>query len=152
MKASWTANARLTVRRHDHHMNETTRPQLEIVRVLLLVQGAVLLATALEALLFGIAFMGAPGLPFLLSGAAAAAVLVGRARVRPDRGARVLLVVEGLVLVSFGIDTALALFVTHGAPPAVAILTRFALPVAVLALLRRSVAPSPSITAVEGGA
>jgi hypothetical protein len=152
MKASWTANGRLTVRRHDPLMSEATRPQLDVVRVLLLLQGAVLLATALEALLFGIAFMGAPGLPFLLSGGAAAAVLLGRARLGPDRDARLLLAVEGLILVTFGIDTALAFFITHGAPPAVAILTRFALPIAVLALLRRSTTAPSTIRALEGGA
>ncbi len=152
-------------------MNETTRQQLlpiplhqrswdaagllDVVRVLLLLQGAVLLATTLEALLFGIAFTGMPGAPFLLSGASALAVLVGRARLRPDRNARVVYAVEGVVLVTFAIDTALALFIAHAAPPVVAILTRFALPVAVIALLRRSTlaagAAAPSAI-TEGGA
>ena len=121
--------------------------------MVLLLQGGVLLATTLEALLFGIALMGAPGLPLLLSGAAAAAVLVGRARVRPDRGARVLMVVEGAVLVTFAIDTALAFFIAHGAPPAVAILTRFMVPLAVIALLRRSTGSAGVLAAkiTEGG-
>lgn len=153
-----------------YRMNDTTRPQLlpiplhqrswdragllDIARVLLLLQGGVLLATTLEALLFGIAFTGMPGTPFLLSGASALAVLVGRARLRPDRNARVVYAVEGVVLVTFAIDAALAFFITHGAPPAVAILTRFVLPVAIIGLLRRSTfaagAHAPITT--EGGA
>ena len=121
-----------------HQRSWDSAALLDVVRVLLLLQGAVLLATTLEAFLFGLAFTGMPGAPFLLSGATALAVLVGRARLRPDRNARVVYAVEGVVLVTFAIDSALALFIAHGAPPVVAILTRFALPVAVIALLRRS--------------
>ena len=149
-------------------MNETARPQtpatadraslLEIVRVLLLLQGAVLLATTLEAFLFGLAFMGTPGLSFLLSGSAALAVLVGRARLRPEPtpSARVIQAIEVVLIITFAIDLTLALFITRGAPPAVAVLTRFALPVAVIALLRRSTGAarrsSPARIAIEGGA
>ena len=113
----------------------------EVVGVLLLVQGAILVATAIEALFWSLAFPGAGGGPFLLSASAAVALLVARARLRPERSwsRRAVLVVEGVILVSLGIDASLAVFITHAAPPAVAIATRLIIPVAVIALLRSEV-------------
>lgn len=113
---------------------------LDVVRVLLLVQGAVLLATALEALIWSVAFPGASGLMFVFTAAAAIALLVGRARLRAGSGAgrRLVYFVECTLVVTIAIDTALALGITGSAPPLMALLTRFALPLGVIALLRRS--------------
>lgn len=134
----------------------TSRDLLEVARVLLLLQGAVLLATTVEALIWGIAFAGGGGLPFLVSGAAAAVIVVARARLRPDRrwSRRLVYVVEGFTLATFGIDTALAIALTGAVPPAVAILTRLVLPIGVIALLRRSArrkeTPATQMTLLEG--
>ena len=113
-------------------------PRSDMLRVILLLQGAVLLVTTVEAAVFGAAFAGAPGTPFLLS--AAATVVIFAARARIDAAGpwprRLLYVVEGSLIASIGVDTAFSLFVTHGAPPLIAALTRFVLPLAVVALLR----------------
>lgn len=110
----------------------------ELLRVLLLLQGAILVVTTVEAAIYGAAFAGAPGVPFLLSAGATAAVFLARARIdgqgRWPRG--LLYLVEGSLIASIGMDTAFSLFVTHGAPPMIAALTRFVLPLAVIALLR----------------
>jgi len=134
----------------------TSGDLLEVVRVLLLLQGAVLVATTVEALIWGIAFAGGGGLPFLVSGAAAAVILVARARLRPDRrwSRRLVYVVEGFTLATFAIDTVLSIALTVAVPPAVAILTRLVLPIAVIALLRRSAGgketPATQMTLLEG--
>lgn len=134
----------------------TSRDLLEVARVLLLLQGAVLLATTVEALIWGIAFAGGGGLPFLVSGAAAAVIVVARARLRPDRrwSRRLVYVVEGFTLATFAIDTVLAVALTGAVPPAVAILTRLVLPIGVIALLRRSArrkeTPATQMTLLEG--
>lgn len=113
---------------------------LEVARVLLLLQGWVLVATTIEAMVWGVAFAGAAGVPLLLSGAAALVILVARARLRPDRRRtrRVVYGVEAFTLVFFGLDLALAIALTGTPPPAVAILTRFVLPLSVIYLLRQS--------------
>lgn len=113
---------------------------LEVVRVLLLVQGAILVATTIEALIFGAAFAGAAGPSFLLSAASAATLLVARVRLRADRPwiRRLVYVVECVILLTLALDAALASLITGAVPPAVALLTRFVLPLAVIALLRRS--------------
>ena len=121
-------------------MNILRRPAedlLEVVRVLLLVQASILVATTIEALIFGLAFAGAPGPSFLLSAAAAATLLVARARLRADRRwtERLVYIVEGVTVASLAIDTLLALLITGHAPPAVALLTRLVLPVTVVALI-----------------
>jgi hypothetical protein len=117
-----------------------TEDSLDIGRVLLLLQGSILIATTIEALIWGIAFAGGGGLPFLVSGAAAAAILFARARLRANRRKtrRFVYVVEGFTIASLAIDAALAIALTGAFPPAVAILTRFVLPISVIVLLRRS--------------
>ena len=111
---------------------------LDVVRVLLLLQGAILIANTLEAGLFAIAFSGGLTPTVLMTAAAAIAVLLSRARLdRGGRARRTVYVVEGIVLAMLGIDTALSLIVTHAAVPPVAILTRFVLPLSILALLGR---------------
>jgi hypothetical protein len=113
---------------------------LDVVRVLLLVQGAILLATTIEALIWSIAFPGASGVMLVLTAATAAALLVSRARLRAGsrRGRRTLYVVESVLVVTIAIDTALAIGITASLPPPVALLTRFVLPHTFIALLRRT--------------
>ena len=123
-------------------MEDTRRAEdlLDVVRVLLLVQGAILLATTIEALIWSVAFPGASGVVLVLTAATAAALLVSRARLRTGnrRGRRIAYVVECALIVTIAIDTALAIGITGSVPPPVALLTRFVLPLAVIALLRRT--------------
>ena len=130
---------------HVHHrrVDTTRRPTdelLDVARVLLLVQGAVLVATTIEALIWSLIFPGAAGTPFLLSGVAAVLILVAGARLRADRSRtrRIVYVVETVILVNLVIDLALAVVVTGHVPPIVALLTRFVLPLSVIGLLRQS--------------
>lgn len=140
-------------------MDTNKRPAddlLDLARVLLLVQGWVLVATTIESLVWGIAFAGAAGVPVLLSGAAAALVLVGRARLHAGRpwSRRLVYAAQGSLLAFLAIDLALAVALTGTPPPAVALLTRFVLPVSVIFLLRRSARPAAPRTvtnaALEG--
>ena len=121
--------------------------------MLLLLQGSILVVTTIEAFVFGLAFAGAPGAPALMSAAAAVALLVARVRLRADRaGARRLVyVIEGVVLATFALDTALALLIAHRSLPVVAALTQFVMPVSLIALLGRSTraAAGPPLPAVS---
>lgn len=124
-------------------MNRTRQPAddfLDVARVLLLLQGSILVATTIEAVIWGMAFAGAAATPSLLSGGAAVVILVARARLRADRRwtRRLVYGVEGFTLAFFALDLALAIALTGTPPPAVALLTRFVLPVAVIFLLRQS--------------
>ena len=113
---------------------------LDVVRVLLLAQGAILVATTIEATVWGVAFSGAPGVPMLMSGAAAAIVLIARLRISADRptSRRLVYAVECVVLVTFVFETALAIALAGALPPVAAVLTQLALPLSVVALLRRA--------------
>jgi len=113
---------------------------LDVARVLLLLQGSILVATTIESLIWGVAFAGAAAAPLLLSGAAAVLILVSRARLRADRRWTRKLVygVQGFTLVFLALDLALAIALTGTPPPAVALLTRFVLPVSVIYLVRQS--------------
>jgi hypothetical protein len=116
-----------------------TSDVLELLRVLLLVQGAILVASAIETFAFSLVFGSAAAA--LLTAAAAVALLVSRARLTASRSARrVVRAIEVIVLLTVAVDVALALFLAHAAPPAVAVLTRFVLPVAIVALLERTTA------------
>lgn len=128
---------------------------LEVVRALLLLQGAILVATTVEALFWRAAF-GATGPSVFLSGAAAATVLVARARLRADRSwtRRIVYAVEGLTLAVLALDTVLAIAIADALPLPVALLTRLLLPMSVIALLHRAArapaAPATStVAAVE---
>lgn len=112
---------------------------LEVLRVLLLLQASILLATTVEALLWGIAF-GAARSSVVMSAAAAVALFVARARFRPDRRwiRCIVYVVEGVIIVTHTIDGVLAILIARTSPPVVALLTGLLLPVAVIALMRRS--------------
>lgn len=159
MKRSSCGNAALIQRLDTSLMETNRRPAddlLDLARVLLLVQGAILVATTIEAIVWGMAFAGASGAPVLLSGGAAVVILVARARLRDDRGwsRRLVYGVEGFTLAFFALDLALAIALTGTPPPAVALLTRFVLPVSVIYLLRRSarstMARAVINTALEG--
>ena len=124
-------------------MDSSRRPAdelLDLIRVLLLLQGAILVASTIEALFWGLVFPGATGASVALSGVAATAVLSARARLRAERRwtRRVVYIVEGVTLATLAIDFALAFAFSAGIPPTVALLTRFVLPVAVIALLRHA--------------
>jgi hypothetical protein len=125
---------------------------LELARVLLLVQGAILIATTIEALVWGVIFAGAPGSPVWMSGASAAIVLVARVRLRADRRwtRRLVYAIEGLTLATLFLDAALAVALAGTLPPAVALLTQLLLPLSVITLVRRSArataVPIPLIT------
>jgi hypothetical protein len=136
----------------DRPVTERAEGELEVARVLLLFQGAILIATTIEAAIWGTAFRAGLA-PVLFSGAAAIAVLGARTRLRAGarRPRRVLLVVEGLILATLVIDTVLAIVVRGALPPPVAMLTRLLLPLAMVVLLRRSArAVTPAITAGWG--
>lgn len=122
---------------------DTTRTQndglLDVARAILLVQAAILAAATIEAAIFGVAF-GNGGAAVLMSGVAACALLLARARLAVDRPwtYRVVYVVEGITLATLAIDTVIASLIAGAIPPAVAVLTRLVVPAAVLALLHRS--------------
>jgi hypothetical protein len=124
---------------------------LEVAKVLLLLQGALLVATTIEALVWAVFFPGASGSPALMSGAAAVAILFARIRVRPDRrwSRRLVYFGEGVILLTAAIDLAIGLALAHALPPMVAVLTQIALPIAVIALLRRSAAQPRAAIALQ---
>ena len=139
-------------------MDTTRRPAddfLDLARVLLLLQGSILIATTIEAAIWGMAFAGAAAAPFILSGGAAAVILVARTRLRAERRStrRLVYGVEGFTLAFFALDLVLAIALTGTPPPAVAVLTRFVLPLSVIFLLRQSARATVALrgtTAVEG--
>jgi hypothetical protein len=128
---------------------------LDVARALLLLQGAILVATTIEALIWGAIF--GPTASVLLSGLSAFVILVARARLRSDRRRprRLVQLVEGVTLVLFLVDVAIAIALTHALPPVVAILTQLVLPVSVITLLRRSARAAAripsSVAAAFGG-
>jgi len=120
MKRSSSRHDALIRRSQDRVMEMTGRHDedlLDLARVLLLVQGAILVATTIEALLWSFVFAGAAGAPVLFSGAAAVTILVARGRLRADRrrARRIVYAVETVILVSLVIDTALAILLAGAA-------------------------------------
>jgi len=123
-------------------METARRPSddlLEVARALLLLQGAILVATTIESLFWGLAFALTGG-ALVMSAASAVVILVARIRLRPDRtwSRRLVYAVEGLILLTAVIDTAISLALAHALLPMVALLTQIVLPISVIALLRRS--------------
>jgi hypothetical protein len=140
-------------------MNTEPRPAddlLDVARALLLLQGAILVATTIEALVWGAFFPG--GGAALLSGVSAVVILVGRVRLGADRrwSRRLVYVVEGSTVAFFAVDIVLAAVLAQALPPVVALLTQLVLPISVAALLRRSAravaapARSNTVTALGG--
>jgi hypothetical protein len=124
-------------------VDTTRRPAdelLDVARALLLLQGAILVATTIEALVWAAVFPGASGSPALISGASAFVILVARVRLRADRRwtRRMVYLVEGLILLTAAIDVVIGLVLAGALPPMVALLTQVLLPIAVIVLLRRS--------------
>ena len=117
---------------------------IDLGRVLMLLQGAILIATTLESVVWALALPGGGGLALLLTGASAVAVLVARARIRSERRRlrRAVYLVEGLIVATFAIDTVLSLVLAHTAMPLLAVLSQFVLPVAVIGLLRHAARPA----------
>jgi len=160
MKRSSSGNTALIQRRETRPMDPNGRPPedfLDLARVLLLLQGSILVATTIESLIWGVAFAGAAAAPLLLSGGAAVVILIARARLRADRRwtRRLVYGVQGFTLAFLALDLALAIALTGTPPPAVALLTRFVLPVCVIYLVRQSArataAPMSRIGAVVEG-
>lgn len=119
------------------HVRRPTDDLLDVVRVLLLVQAAVLVATTIEAVIWGLAFR-APASTAVLSGAAAVGLLIGRARLRTERAGtrRLIYGIEGFLVASLLIDALLAIVLIGALPPPVALLTRLVVPLSVIGLLR----------------
>ncbi len=128
---------------------------LDVARVLLLLQGAILVATTIEALIWGAIFGAGGAAP--ISGIAAITILVARIRLRSDRRwpRRAIYLVEGLTVAFCTVDVALALALAHALPPVVALVTQLALPLWVVTVLRRSIRaasgsfPSQHVSALE---
>ena len=132
---------------------------LDVARALLLFQGAILIATTIEALVWAVLFPGANGSPALMSGVSAAVILVGRARLGAERrwARRLIYFVEGLILLTAAVNVAIGLVLAHALPPIVALLSQVVLPISAIALLRRAArvpraAALPAIPVLEGAA
>jgi hypothetical protein len=111
---------------------------VDVARVLLLLQGAILVANTIEAGLFAMAFSAGVVPSVLATAVAATLVFIGRARLDTGRRSRrAIYVVEGVIIAMLALDLTLSLVLTHQTMPPMALLTRFALPVAVIALLGR---------------
>lgn len=112
---------------------------IDLVRVVLLLQGALLATAAVEAAFFSAVFGGASAPSALLTGIAALVVFVARARLAPARrrSRRALYAVEILILLFFGLDVILTLIIARTTVPPLAAITQFAMPVAVIWLLGR---------------
>jgi hypothetical protein len=115
-------------------------------------QGAILVATTIEALVWAAFFPGASATPAVMSGASAVVILVARSRLRTDRrwARRLVYLVEGLILLTAAINVAIGLALAHALPPMVALLTQIVLPIAVAALLRRAARHPRPATALIG--
>ena len=123
-------------------METTRRPSddlLDVARALLLLQGAILVATTIESLFWSVAFASTGG-ALVMSAGSAVVILVGRTRLRPDRtwSRRLVYAVEGLILLTALVDSAISLVLAHALLPMVALLTQVALPISVITMLRRS--------------
>jgi hypothetical protein len=114
-----------------------TEEFLDVVRVVLLIQAGILLATTIEAVIWGLAFR-APASTALLSGVAAVSLLIARARLRTERAGtrRLIYFIEGFLLATLLIDALLAVLLIGALPPPVALLTRLVVPLSVIGLLR----------------
>lgn len=117
----------------------TDQSILGVIRILVLVQGAVALVAALEVTAVGM-LMGAPLALLILAGIAAAmltlALVTGIAR-RSRRARRVLLILEVLWLIAAAVDLLLSLFLARRGFGLVPLMTRIALPYSIFRLLRR---------------
>jgi hypothetical protein len=110
----------------------------EVARVLVLLQGAALVVSTLEGLVF-LGFVGPTAGPtVVLTGTAAVVTLavasgIGR---RDARARRITLLAEAAIVAVALIDLALSLLMTGEALPLVSTIARLVLPLAVIAILR----------------
>ena len=125
---------------------ETTHPTpamdtsvLGVVRILLLVQGGIAVLSTLEVAVAGLALGPAVG-PLVILNLAAAVLTLGAAGgvARRSRRSRRLAITLELIVLAFAIiDLALALVLAKRSLELVPVLTRLALPVTVIRMLRR---------------
>lgn len=108
----------------------------ESLRLALLIQGAVLSVSALEAVVFGVA-AGGVSIAAVMTVAAASWVFAVRRKLDRPRRLRWLIRLEYLLLATGAIDFLLAIFLAHRSLDVVAALTRILLPVLVVVLARR---------------
>jgi len=120
-------------------MEDRGRAELaDLAKVLLLLQAAILVTSTAEAALFAIAFSGGLTPIVVLTAASAVALFVTRGQIeRSRRARRIAIAIEIFVVISFGIDGALALVITGAPLPLMALASGFVLPVALIALLLR---------------
>ncbi len=114
---------------------------VEVAVVLVIIQGAILVVGAIEAMVFA-SFVGPGGIASILLTVVAAGLTLGTAcgLARHRRLARRwALVAETWVLLVAGLDTALSFAVVGTAPGPVLVLSRVVIPLAVIALLRRPI-------------
>ena len=112
---------------------------LGVLRILVLVQGAIAVVAAVQVLAVG-AFLGAPLLVLILlgTGAAVLTLALGAAVVRRSRKARrILVILEVLWMIGAAVDLLLSLFLAKRGLGIVASLTRIVLPYAIFRTLRR---------------
>jgi hypothetical protein len=116
---------------------------LGTARVLIALQAAVLITATVEALILGTILGGAqPATLGLTGGSAALALAAAWGLGRRARWARRLTIVgESFVLLTAAVDAILAIALIHGLPPLVTVVTGGLVPLAVLALLRRTSRP-----------
>ena len=112
---------------------------LGVVRILLLIQGGIAVLSTLEVSVAGLA-LGPAVAPLILLNLLAAGLTLGAARGvarRSRRSRRLAISLEWIVLVFALVDLLLAIFLAKRSLELVPVLTRLALPVAVIHILRR---------------
>ena len=119
--------------------NSTDHSLFGILRILVLIQGAIGVTAALQVLAMG-ALLGAPLGFLILAGFADAALTLALAAGvtrRSRRARRVLVTLEVLWLVAAAVDLALSLILARRAFALVPLLTRIVLPYFIFRMLRR---------------
>ena len=111
---------------------------VELLRLALLMQGALLTVSAIESLIFGIAGGGVT-VAAILTIASATLVFATRRKSERRRRLRWLIRLEYLLAATGVIDLLLAAFLAHRPLEAVGLITRLALPITVIVLARRAV-------------
>ena len=127
----------------------STLPQLELARILLIVQGALGTMASVETLIVMVA-TGAPlAFPLAASCGLTAATLVAAGRLsRNGRGTRRLVILlESMWLAGAAIDVGLSIALAHRGLELVPSLTRIVMPVGIIVLLTR-----PPVRAASRGA
>ena len=128
-------------------MRKRTKPMkgdptaIDIIRILLLLQGAIAVVSTLEVSVMT-AVSGPLLFPLVAVNAFAAALslwLAAAIRRHSRLGRRLVMIIEVLVILIATIDLLLSIFIAQAPLELVPVLTRFFLPVAVIRLLRRRV-------------